>query len=64
VPVEEERRRLRGLPGRAGCCRYRSRIDGRGLGVSCMLEIEHIPGGEVIRVAIASPCNADPSMRS
>jgi hypothetical protein len=29
-----------------------------------MLEIEHIPGGEVIRVAIASPCNADPSMRS
>jgi hypothetical protein len=29
-----------------------------------MLEVERIPGGEVIRVPIGSPCNADPSMRS
>ena len=33
-------------------------------GLSCVLEVEQMPGGDVIRVAIGSPCNADPPTRS
>jgi len=33
-------------------------------GVRCMLRIVQIPGGEVIGVQIANPCNADPQTRA
>lgn len=33
-------------------------------GVRCMLRIVQIPGGEVIGVQIANPCNADPQTRT
>jgi len=41
-----------------------SRPDGAAPGVSCVLQVEQIPGGEVIKVQNGSPCNADPATRT
>lgn len=33
-------------------------------GLSCLMRIEQIPGGDVIAVSIVPPCNADPATRA
>ena len=40
------------------------RPDNAQAGVRCMVRIVQIPGGEVIGVQIANPCNADPQTRN
>lgn len=40
------------------------RPDGIAPGLSCVLVVEQIPGGEVVDVSFGSPCNADPATRA
>lgn len=41
-----------------------NRPDNAEVGLRCVLNITQIPGGDVISVAIGSPCNADPVTRN
>lgn len=40
------------------------RPDGAARGLSCVLVVEQIPGGEVVGVSFGSPCNADAATRA
>ena len=52
------------VAAQAAVAQHWNRPDAAAPGLSCVLQVEQIPGGDVIKVKTGSPCNADPATRT